>query len=153
MNLEIYNLAAEVLEIVQKHCPQKTGNLKRNAVKLYYDANRIVISVDQAIAPYMPYTNEPWISPKWDGKKNPNLYWFDKAFFEVLRYIRQKYRGKLYRTDQPTTEDVTRDLQELSELITYADYSTDDLAENSVALSQIRGRVKDFPKIRLSKTE
>lgn len=27
----------------------------------------------------MPYTNEPWISPKWHGKKNPNEGWFDRT--------------------------------------------------------------------------
>lgn len=60
-----------------------TGNLKFNATKVVHEAEQSRIYVDENIAPYMPYTNEPWISPKWKGAKNPNENWF-ATFTEIL---------------------------------------------------------------------
>lgn len=57
-----------------------TGNMANNATQLIVTDNESAkLIVDQKIAPYVPYTNEPWISPRWNGKKNPNEGWFDKA--------------------------------------------------------------------------
>ena len=57
-----------------------TGNMRFNATKfeVVSDAHfRIVVDGD--IAPYVPYTNEPWISPKWRGAQNPNEGWFPRS--------------------------------------------------------------------------
>lgn len=82
------------LNIVKKHAPIKTGNLKYNAIRLENKGDgvwEIVVSLD--IAPYMPYTNEPWISPYWRGKQNPNEKWFQRAAEEVAIYIAQNLGG------------------------------------------------------------
>lgn len=62
-----------------KSCsPIKTGNLRYNSIKVQnIDDHTAIIYVDEDIAPYMPFTNEPWISPKWHGRRNPNERWFD----------------------------------------------------------------------------
>ena len=63
-----------------------TGNMAFNATRRRMpDENTYVIYVDKAIAPYVPYTNEEWISPKWKGHKNPNQGWFDRAAEIVVK--------------------------------------------------------------------
>ena len=63
---------------------ESTGNLRHNATKFEVrSATEFELFIDEDIAPYMPFTNEPWISPKWRGAKNPNEGWFPRA---VLAY-------------------------------------------------------------------
>ena len=65
-----------------------TGNMRYNAtVCTQTGADEITLQIDESIAPYVVYTNEPWLSPKWNGKKNPNEKWFEmatKLFIEEL---------------------------------------------------------------------
>ena len=77
---EFKKLVREILQVTRGEAPKDTGNLRKNAIKLeWIDQNTARIYVDEAIAPYMPYTNEPWVSSWWRGRQNPNLYWFDVA--------------------------------------------------------------------------
>ena len=80
---------------VQQHSPIDTGNLRYNAIKLEKEGNDYVIYVDQKIAPYMVFTNEPWISDKWGGKQNPNEGWFDKVAELVAKKIASALGGKI----------------------------------------------------------
>ena len=43
----------------------------------------------------MPYTNEVWISPKWNGKKNPNEGWWNNAVEFIVNYIAKRVKGKV----------------------------------------------------------
>ena len=64
-----------------------TGNLKYNALKVLKIPNGVYVYVNDNIAPYVPYTNERWISPKWKGAKNPNEHWWEnmtKKFIDDL---------------------------------------------------------------------
>lgn len=57
-----------------------TGNMRRNATKFeIINDKKFVVKVDSSVAPYAVYTNEPWQSPYWRGKQNPNEGWFQKA--------------------------------------------------------------------------
>ena len=57
-----------------------TGNMAFNAARMEFsDPATYIISMDEDIAPYVPYTNEPWLSPHWKGKKNPNEGWFERT--------------------------------------------------------------------------
>jgi hypothetical protein len=76
--------------------PVDTGNL-RQSVSLRFYEGASVIWVDLAKAPYMPYTNEPWVSPFWNGKQNPNQYWFDDAVEDVIKQICRQYGGTAER--------------------------------------------------------
>ena len=63
-----------------------TGNMAFNASKIrFLSPFQAVIYVDDKIAPYVPYANEEWISPKWKGHKNPNQGWFDRAAEIVVK--------------------------------------------------------------------
>lgn len=78
--------------------PKRTGNMRYNATKVEnLGGGKWRLYVDEEIAPYVPYTNEPWISPKWNGKKNPNQGWFERATDLVARYISTLLRGTLNR--------------------------------------------------------
>lgn len=84
----------KALWVMKMSAPFKTGNLRYNAIKLESIGNgEWKIFVDQNIAPYMPYTNEKWISPHWNGKKNPNQKWWDKSVKETISYISSQIGG------------------------------------------------------------
>ena len=86
-------LCLECVQIIRDRCPRDTGNLANNGIQFVYeDENTFTIFVeDDQVAPYMPYTNEPWISPKWNGKKNPNEAWWQDA----VKLVREYLEGKL----------------------------------------------------------
>lgn len=58
-----------------------TGNMALNALKYeWLDGGATFhMWIDEDIAPYVFYTNEPWTSPRWHGKKNPNEGWWNTA--------------------------------------------------------------------------
>lgn len=72
-----------------------TGNMAFNASKIRHNKNSSVIYVDPRIAPYLPYTNEPWISPRWKGHKNPNQGWFERAADSVAEWLAKELQGEL----------------------------------------------------------
>lgn len=80
---------------VYNAAPKDTWNLAVNALKLEQTATGYVIYIDEAIAPYMVYTEEPWTSPYWKGKKNPNEGWFKRAAEEIVSYLAQVLGGKV----------------------------------------------------------
>lgn len=92
---QMRELEEEIANLIAKFTPVRSGNLRYNAFKTHYEAGDLVIKVDLSIAPYMPYTNEPWVSPKWHGRRNPNQYWFDLFFFSILSFICKRFGGTL----------------------------------------------------------
>lgn len=77
------------------HIPYLTGNLANNALRVKVTKQEVVIFIDQSIAPYAPYTNEPWISPKWKGTPNPNAGWWERFCEEFTRRLAQRLRGEI----------------------------------------------------------
>ena len=76
--------------------PYDTGNLAKNAIKIEFpSANECHIYVDESIAPYMPFTTRPWVSPKWRGKKNPNEGWWQAAGELIAEYIAELVGGEI----------------------------------------------------------
>lgn len=74
--------------------PIDTGNMRYNATRLESLGNNVYrITVSADIAPYVPYTNEPWISPRWNGKKNPNEGWFESGVENVATVLAQQLGG------------------------------------------------------------
>lgn len=76
--------------------PYDTGNLAINAITIEFPSPDVcIIYVDESIAPYMPFTTKPWISPKWNGKKNPNEGWWQAAGELIVEYVAQQVEGKV----------------------------------------------------------
>jgi hypothetical protein len=94
---EFEKLCLEIVENLKPTSPIDTGNLRNNAIRYeYIDKNTCKIYVDENIAPYMPYTNEPWTSPRWKGAKNPNEgWWQNKAFPSVIKTIEMSLGKKI----------------------------------------------------------
>lgn len=59
-------------------CPKDTRNLV-GTVRSYTMPDYSVIIIGGSTAKYMPFTTEPWVSPRWHGKKNPNEGWWKRA--------------------------------------------------------------------------
>lgn len=72
-----------------------TGNLKYNALKVLKIPDGVYIYVNEAIAPYMPFTNEPWVSPRWKGAKNPNEKWWENMVERFTEDLAEELDGVL----------------------------------------------------------
>ena len=85
------------VETLRKRAPYDTGNLARNAIQIrMISSKEFVISVNESIAPYMPYTNEPWLAERWHGRKNPNEGWFDAAVQLIAETMTDLLKGELH---------------------------------------------------------
>lgn len=93
---KFYQVCMECVSTLKNLAPYDTGNLSINAIKYeWVDDNTFRVYVDQSIAPYMPYTNEPWVSPKWKGKKNPNEKWWQNAIEFIVDTLCEIIDGEL----------------------------------------------------------
>jgi hypothetical protein len=90
---DFVKLGEKIFYLIKLYTPIDTGNLRYNAVRLtLVDMNTIKITVDENIAPYMVYTNEPWISPRWNGRQNPNEHWWNNVIEKsIVEFIEQYY--------------------------------------------------------------
>lgn len=71
-----------------------TGNMALNAAQISFPSDDVCeITIDDKIAPYVPYTNEPWVSPYWGGKKNPNEGWFGRAAETLVNIAATRLNG------------------------------------------------------------
>lgn len=92
----IIDAACRTVEELRKDfVPRDTGNMAYNGLKYKVEGNFIVVYFDTKVAPYIPYTNEPWLSDKWKGKKNPNEGWWDVFANEFITRFNQKLRGSI----------------------------------------------------------
>ena len=73
-------LTANMLEFAD------TGYMTRNALQSFEKPTEFIFFYDTNRVDYIPYVEGKWISPRWNGKKNPN-----EGFIKV------KAAGKLER--------------------------------------------------------
>lgn len=107
---QIQGIAKEALELVRAMSPIDTGNLRYNGIRIDWpNARTFRISVDEHIAPYMPYTNEAWehklikmgnfvpgqIVERMRTWDNPNEGWWDRAARAVAELVAAKTGGTL----------------------------------------------------------
>ena len=100
----------KAVQELRKKAPKDTGNLAYNAIKYrWIGDNEFEIYIDvgdtdafvksqkylQGTAPYTPFTNEKWISPRWNGKQNPNENWWNNAVEFIIAYIANATGGDL----------------------------------------------------------
>ncbi len=93
---EFVSACLKAVNTLRELAPKDTGNLAYNAIRIEFkDKDTCVIRVDERIAPYMPYTTLPWISPKWHGRKNPNEGWWEAAAELVMEQVANNLKGDL----------------------------------------------------------
>ena len=101
---------------IRDRAPKDTGNLRASIRveeiepfiwRIFVnigDDTRLRVSrnrrnLDWGLAPYAPFTNEPWISAYWRGKQNPNEGWWNKAVDLVMRNFEMETNGILEKKD------------------------------------------------------
>ncbi len=90
------NTAIAIVENMRaEYVPRDTGNMADDALRYYVENGVLRITVEESIAPYVPYTNEPWLSTKWNGKPNPNEGWWQRFADEFARRLAISLRGEL----------------------------------------------------------
>ncbi len=72
-----------------------SGNMALNALRIRVTGDVVDVFIDEEIAPYAVYTDEPWTSEKWKVKQNPNEGWWERFCEEFARRLAKKLRGKL----------------------------------------------------------
>lgn len=75
--------------------PWDTGNMASNALRYETRGNEFVVWIDEDVAPYVYFTNEPWISAKWNGKPNPNEGWWQEFTETFARRLSQRLGGSV----------------------------------------------------------
>lgn len=94
--MDIPTSVQSAYEAIKMSTPINTGNLRHNATKLESLGNGIYkIYIDETIAPYVPFTNEPWLSEFWAGKKNPNEGWWQRAVEKAVFRMAIELGGKV----------------------------------------------------------
>lgn len=99
-------------KIIRDRAPKDTGNL-RASIRVqeiepfvwkisvntgddaYARVSRSKKELDWGLAPYTPFTNEAWVSPKWRGRQNPNEGWWNNAVEIVLHNLEMRTNGIL----------------------------------------------------------
>lgn len=95
-NAKFKRVCLKAVKMVKARAPYDTGNLSKHGVRYEFPSPNVCrIYIDEVKAPYMKYTNEPWISDYWDGKKNKNEGWWQDAAEIVGRLIAQELEGEL----------------------------------------------------------
>jgi len=72
--------------------PVRSGNLKNS---FQYNNTENGFEIVTSLY-YMPYTNEPWIHPRWQWE-NPNLKWFEEQAEYIAKKIATSVGGKYVR--------------------------------------------------------
>lgn len=94
--MDVVREGLKILKLVlQARAPYDTGNLASNSIRIVGNA----VYVGGEIADYAPFTNEPWLSEKWHGAKNPNEGWVQKAIHEAAPIIQRVLNGKASSKD------------------------------------------------------
>lgn len=96
LNEEIAAIVTQIVEEIKDEdwfIPRDTGNMEFNALKVKVEGRYVIVYFDTKVAPYIPYTNEPWLSARWHGKRNPNQDWWDSFAQEFIRRLTLRLKG------------------------------------------------------------
>ena len=92
---EVVDIAICIVnEMRAEYVPRETGNMAFNALSYNVEKDILDITINPNIAPYVPYTNEPWLSDKWHGKKNPNEGWWQRFVEEFTNRLTIRLKGE-----------------------------------------------------------
>lgn len=103
---EFQNLCYKLVDKVKANSPIDTGNLRYNGIRfefpspdvceIYVDpeVTKVLLKTGEPIS-YMVFTNEPWLSSKWHGKKNPNEAWWQNTISDLVDIVVSEYKGKV----------------------------------------------------------
>ncbi len=87
---ELKYLKMLVLTEFLENCPVDTGELL-NSISIEDTEGGFNLTID---APHTVYTEEAWISPKWNGKTNPNEKWIFQSFLDAFNSVKSHFGAK-----------------------------------------------------------
>lgn len=135
--MDIKYEAGKILQLVLiARAPYRTGNLALNSIRLESDGENTCVLIGGEIAPYAPFTNEPWEIGKTiqrgnfkkgevvtyeRTKPNPNEGWIDKAITEALPLVKAALAGNLSEADINAVKKQYEDIREQRDT-DYAEY-------------------------------
>lgn len=86
----------DAVSVARMIIPIDTGNLRYDAFKVErVNKKTWRVYIDEEVAPYAVYVNEKWVSPKWNGKKNPNEGFWKEVFEMIAQQIATSINGKI----------------------------------------------------------
>lgn len=94
---EIINACISTVEELRQaiFIPWDTGNMATNALQYKIEGDEFRVWIDEEIAPYVFFTNEPWTAARWHGKKNPNEGWWDEFAETLARRLALRLGGEI----------------------------------------------------------
>lgn len=89
MNIDA--IMARVLLLLKEQAPYRSGELVASITM-----NKTPTGYELRIAaPHTVFTNEPWISPRWKGRENPNEAWIQHTHRLIAEFIARELGGKI----------------------------------------------------------
>ena len=86
----------DAVSTLRHFIPKDTGNMRYNAFKIEPLGDmKWKIFIDEKVAPYVVYVNEKWVSPKWNGKTNPNEGFWQYIVKRLADMIATAINGKI----------------------------------------------------------
>ena len=82
-----------IFQIFKSQAPTRTGTLK-GQVRVERLENGFDVISDIY---YTPFTEEAWVSDRWNGRANPNEGWFKQAFEMSMRFVSSVYGKEFIR--------------------------------------------------------
>jgi len=77
----------DIRTTVLSYIPYDKGFMYANGTRFSETNTMYSIMYDGNAVPYIPYTEYKWISPKWNGKKNPNEAWIRNDTVNALDFL------------------------------------------------------------------
>lgn len=109
VQIRFYNACLYLSEMLRLSAPVDTGNLALNSINIVFKSpTRVTIVIGAEVAPYALYTNEPWISPRWRGRTNPNEHWVQAACEAARPVMRALISGSISEEEYLDLLRITR---------------------------------------------
>jgi hypothetical protein len=102
--MDLERIAYELQRYLRRKAPYDTGNLHNSIEPVQVSNNEWQVTIGGEPAPYAVYTNEPWISPRWKGKQNPNEGWIDRALDDFVISLASRLGGHITFEKAPKEE-------------------------------------------------
>jgi hypothetical protein len=102
VNVELDVDESSLLRLLRDMLVQAAPNVKRQSTGALRNSIRIEgssVVIGGGIVNYAVYTNEPWISPRWRGRRNPNEGWVDAVVNQAIAMFAQRYGYKVVVTN------------------------------------------------------
>jgi hypothetical protein len=90
--------------------PKASTDLSQNIRVLDNKKGSHVIGIGGEPTPYAVYTNEKWVSEKWNGKQNPNEGWIQAGIQTAMPMIQEIMSGAISEEDLKLTLDTQKDV-------------------------------------------